>query len=270
MPELPEVETTRLAMKHYVQSRRIEQVIVRDGRLRYPIAQDLPAVLRGECIDDVQRRGKYLVFSCRSGDLLVHLGMSGSLRVAPRGTAPSKHDHVDIELDGGHCIRYRDPRRFGLVLWTPRAADHELLRDLGPEPLEGDFNAGYLADRARGRKTSIKSFVMDSRIVVGVGNIYANEALFLAGIRPTCAAGRITKIRHQHLVRAIKDVLRDAVTAGGTTLRDFASGTGQPGYFQQKLHVYGRAGQPCLICKAEIKSRRLGQRSTYYCPLCQR
>lgn len=257
-------------MKRYAQSSRITRVVVRDARLRYPVPADLSALLRGKRIREVRRRGKYLLFSCGSGDLLVHLGMSGSLRVVSESILPEKHDHVDLVLENGWCIRYRDPRRFGLILWAPCAAEHMLLRDLGPEPLESDFSGAYLEERARGRKTAVKSFIMDSHIVVGVGNIYANEALFLAGIRPTSAAGRLAKGRIELLADAIKSVLYDAVSAGGTTLRDFTSGKGEPGYFQQKLRVYGRDGLPCRVCDSLIKLRRLGQRSTYYCLACQR
>lgn len=256
-------------MKRYAQSSKITGVIVRDTRLRYPVPADLATLLRGKSIRDVRRRGKYLLFSCGSGELLVHLGMSGSLRVVSESSIPEKHDHVDLILENGWCIRYRDPRRFGLILWVPSATDHALLRDLGPEPLESDFNGAYLAERAHGRKTKVKTFIMDSHIVVGVGNIYANEALFHAGIRPACAAGRLSQTRAEQLADAIKSVLSDAVRAGGTTLRDFTSGKGEPGYFKQKLRVYGRDGLPCLVCESLIKQRRLGQRSTYYCPVCQ-
>lgn len=270
VPELPEVETTCRAMKRYAKSSAITRVVVRDTRLRYPIPADLPSLLSGQRIHEVRRRGKYLLFSCGAGELLIHLGMSGSLRVVSESILPEKHDHVDLILENGWCIRYRDPRRFGLMLWTPCAAEHVLLRDLGPEPLESEFSGAYLAARARGRKTAVKSFIMDSHVVVGVGNIYANEALFLAGIRPSSAAGRLAKGRIEQLAAAIKTVLRDAVRAGGTTLRDFSSGKGEPGYFQQKLRVYGRDAQPCGACESLIKLRRLGQRSTYYCPICQR
>ena len=270
MPELPEVETTRSGIEPHVRGRRIEAVLVRQPRLRYPVP-DLREPLEGQVIDAVKRRGKYLLLAAGKGHLLVHLGMSGSLRLVPSGTGPGKHDHLDWVLDSGRVLRFTDPRRFGVVDWVegdPMA--HRLLCRLGPEPLGGEFTHGYLHARSRGKRISVKSFIMDSQVVVGVGNIYANEALYLAGIRPSRNAGRISRERYDLLTDAIKDVLAAAVRQGGTTLRDFVGGDGQPGYFRQSLHVYGRAGQQCNRCQVELREVRLAQRSTVFCPACQR
>jgi formamidopyrimidine-DNA glycosylase len=218
----------------------------------------------------VSRRGKYLQLHTPRGTLILHLGMSGSLRLVDATIAAEKHDHVDIVFDHGMALRLRDPRRFGAVLWTSRPPEqHELLKDLGPEPLSRDFTGDYLYRRSRGRKLSIKAYIMDSKIVVGVGNIYANEALFLSGIRPGKAAGRISRAQYDTLVEQIKSVLRRAIAAGGTTLRDFINGEGKPGYFKQQLNVYGRGGEACFHCGGEIKLRQQAQRATYYCPHCQ-
>jgi formamidopyrimidine-DNA glycosylase len=218
----------------------------------------------------VDRRAKYLLILTDSGTVLLHLGMSGNLRILPSTTPPRRHDHVDIELGNGHCLRLNDPRRFGAVLWTEDPAEqHPLLRYLGPEPLADGFSASYLHGMAEGRRTTIKSFLMDNRVVVGVGNIYANEALFMARVHPLRAAGRVARSRYIRLIGAIQAVLSEAIDRGGTTLRDFRGSEGKPGYFQQYLQVYGRNGQPCPRCGKPVRFIRVGQRATYYCAACQ-
>ncbi|MCI0507955.1 MAG: bifunctional DNA-formamidopyrimidine glycosylase/DNA-(apurinic or apyrimidinic site) lyase [Gammaproteobacteria bacterium] len=271
MPELPEVETTRRGIASCITNRQITDVIVRQRNLRWPVPFRLRKTLAGQTISSIQRRGKYLLLSMQSGTLLIHLGMSGSLRVVPANLPAEKHDHVDIVFDNHSVLRLRDPRRFGAMLWTQQnPLQHKLLKDLGVEPLAKDFTAEYLFNAARKRKVAIKQFIMDSHIVVGVGNIYANEALFLAGIRPTIAAKNLSLPRMQQLVTAIKLVLKDAIRSGGTTLRDFTRGDGRPGYFRQQLNVYGREGDPCKRCGTPIKLIRQGQRASYYCHRCQR
>jgi formamidopyrimidine-DNA glycosylase len=270
MPELPEVETTRRGIAPSVIGQRIAQVTVRNPHLRWPVPRELDAELRGRIVTDVGRRGKYLLLSLEGGTLILHLGMSGHLRLLTRPRAVEKHDHIDIVFTNGHYLRLHDPRRFGAVCWTTsEPLKHPLLAHLGPEPLEQAFDGRYLYRESRGRKTSIKSFIMDSRIVVGVGNIYANEALFLAGIRPTRPAGRISIARYQYLADAIQQVLREAIAQGGTTLRDFLNSNGRPGYFEPHLKVYGREDLPCPRCDTTILQLRQGQRSTYYCQRCQ-
>ena len=270
MPELPEVETTLRGIAPHTRGRRIIDVRVRERRLRWPIEKRLPALLRGAEVQDLQRRAKYMLFATDAGYFMLHLGMSGSLRVLPVGTAPGKHDHVDIVLDSDQLLRFNDPRRFGSLHWlgdTP--LQHDLLRHLGPEPLAKDFDGDYLFARSRKKKQATKQFIMDGKIVVGVGNIYASEALFMAGIRPGRAAGRVSADAYNKLAIAIKQVLQDSIEMGGTTLRDFVGGDGKPGYFRQTLRVYGRAGQPCVNCNSEIRQKRLSQRSTFYCSNCQ-
>lgn len=270
MPELPEVETTRLGLLPYVQGRRIAKVTVRDDRLRWPVPADFAQRVKGRTIADVARRGKYLLWDCESGYVLSHLGMSGSLRVVNASDAPGKHDHLDFVLDSGNAIRYTDPRRFGAMLWiSGRDMRHPLLDALGPEPLSPEFNRDYLAELARGRSISIKEFVMNSHMVVGVGNIYASEALFLAGIHPKRVAGRISRARHAKLVDAIKRTLTAAILAGGSSLRNYVQANGELGYFQVNAFVYDREGSPCRICATPIRAIRQGQRSTYFCPVCQ-
>ncbi len=270
MPELPEVETTRRGILPHAQGERVSEVVVRDRRLRWPVPAELARMLPGASIDEIERRGKYLLFRTAAGTLICHLGMSGSLRVVDAADAPGKHDHLDIRLASGKILRYNDPRRFGCMLWTlSDPHQHALLRHLGPEPLQQGFDGAYLYARSRQRKVAVKAFVMDSKIVVGVGNIYANEALFLAGIRPGRAAGRVSLPRYEKLVAAIKLVLSAAIRQGGTTLRDFVGGDGQPGYFQQQLNVYGRGDQPCNSCGKELREIRIGQRTTVYCSNCQ-
>jgi formamidopyrimidine-DNA glycosylase len=271
MPELPEVETTRRGLLPHVVGRRIRGVAVRNASLRWPVTPDLAERLRGETIREVRRRAKYLLFELRKGHLLVHLGMSGRLTVVPTGTAPKKHDHVDIELDGGRTLRFTDPRRFGAVLWLEGPPEsHGLLKNLGMEPLEPEFTGKALRERAKGRSVSIKQFLMNGGIVTGVGNIYASEALFHAGIDPGRAAGRISAERYDRLAKAVRRTLGRAIDAGGSTLRDFASAEGKPGYFQSKHAVYRREGKPCRVCKTPIRALRQGQRSTFYCPRCQK
>lgn len=270
MPELPEVETTRRGILPVLRNQRIQTVTVREPRLRWRIPSDFASRLDGQRIADVQRRAKYLLIRLEQGTLIWHLGMSGSLRVLTAATAVIEHDHVDVLLESGHCLRFNDPRRFGSVHYTvDDPHDHPLLRQLGPEPLDDGFDGAYLARRAKGRKVAIKQFIMNAHVVVGVGNIYASEALFRAGIRPQRAAGRVPRAAFDKLADAIKQVLTEAIRSGGTTLRDYVDPSGMPGYFRQKLYVYERAGEPCRICRTPVKQIAQGQRSTYYCPKCQ-
>ena len=270
MPELPEVETTRRGIEPHILGKTVSQVCIRHPRLRWPIPEHLPASLPGQRLRSLHRRGKYLLLEFATGHLLLHLGMSGNLRILKPGAAAQKHDHFDVVFSD--CLlRLNDPRRFGAVLWTTdNPGQHPLLRHLGPEPLSDAFHAAYLKQRARQRHTAIKNFIMDSTVVVGVGNIYANEALFLAGIAPGRSCRRISLQRYARLTDSIKSVLAQAIQQGGTTLNDFLQADGQPGYFAQQLQVYGRAGQPCLTCGATLKQRVIGQRSSFYCSRCQR
>jgi formamidopyrimidine-DNA glycosylase len=271
MPELPEVETTRRGILPVLQNQRIAQVTVRNARLRWPVQPDFARRLSGQKILDVQRRAKYLLISLERGTVLWHLGMSGSLRVLPAAAKPQLHDHIDVLLGSGRLLRFNDPRRFGCALWTANdPATHELIVHLGPEPLSADFDAAYLAAKARGRRVAIKQFIMNAEMVVGVGNIYASEALFRAGIRPRRAAGRLSGAEREALVIAIKQVLAEAIKVGGTTLRDYVNANGAPGYFRQKLFVYERVDEACRQCKTPIKQIVQGGRSTYFCPQCQR
>ncbi|MDY6921416.1 MAG: bifunctional DNA-formamidopyrimidine glycosylase/DNA-(apurinic or apyrimidinic site) lyase [Pseudomonadota bacterium] len=269
MPELPEVETTRRGIEPHLVGKRVKALHVRQPQLRWPVP---PAIhqAEGRKLKALTRRGKYLLFHFSNGTIIAHLGMSGSMRIAAAGEPPLFHDHVDLECSDGTLLRFCDPRRFGAWLWTDQdPARHPLLANLGPEPLTDAFNGDYLLARSRGRKSSVKSFIMDSQVVVGVGNIYANEALFLAGIHPKRAAGRISGARYDKLVAAIKTVLAASIEMGGTTLRDFVGGDGKPGYFRQTLRVYGRGGQPCRQCQTPLREIRLGQRATVFCKLCQ-
>ncbi len=271
MPELPEVETTRNGISPHIKNKRVENVIIRQKKLRWEIPDTLPAELPGHSFNLVDRRGKYLLLHSEKGILIIHLGMSGSLRIIDKDLPPGKHDHVDIVLESGNALRFTDPRRFGCMLWEHRPIDsHPLLVNLGPEPLSDDFDCDYLFKLSRGRSAAIKTFIMDSKVVVGVGNIYANEALFMAGINPKRAAGKISKQRFEKLVPCIKEILQKSITVGGTTLRDFTNSSGEPGYFRQALNVYGRGGKNCLKCHQVLKEIRLGQRSTVYCTNCQR
>lgn len=271
MPELPEVEITRRGLAAHLTGLTIKDAVIRDGKLRWPITKNLPKLLRGLTIRSLKRRAKYLLMDCGSGTLILHLGMSGSLRILPAGTPPEKHDHFDLLLDNGTLMRLRDPRRFGAVLWHEGDVNtHPLLADLGPEPLERSFDAHYLFQATRKRSASIKQVIMDSHVVVGVGNIYANEALFRAGIRPQLAAAKLSLPRCEKLVGAIRATLKEAIRQGGSSLRDFVDTSGEPGYFQQNYRVYGRGGEPCRRCGTIIKQVRQGQRSSYYCPACQK
>ncbi len=271
MPELPEVETTRRGLAKHLTGQIIAAVVIRNGQLRWPIPKNLPGLLRGRTIVSLERRAKYLLMDCGNGTLILHLGMSGSLRILPEHTTPEKHDHFDLLLGNGTLMRLRDPRRFGAVLWhVGEAAAHPLLARLGPEPLEDDFDARYLHGVTRGRSVSIKQCIMDNHVVVGVGNIYANEALFRAGIKPQLAAGKLSLPRNATLVAEIRATLAEAIKLGGSSLRDFVDTAGKPGYFQQHYWVYGRGGDPCLRCGANIKQVRQGQRSSFYCGSCQK
>jgi formamidopyrimidine-DNA glycosylase len=270
MPELPEVETTRRGILPTLQNHRITQVIVRNRHLRWPIAPDFAERLTGQRVIDVQRRAKYLLIVLERGTVIWHLGMSGSLRILPPHVLPRAHDHLDVVLDNEKLLRFNDPRRFGCAIWTDDVEHHKLLKALGPEPLNDEFDVDYLAAKARRRSVSIKQFIMNANIVVGVGNIYASEALFHAGIRPRRAAGRIKRDELIKLVKAIKKVLSSAIKQGGTTLRDYVNADGESGYFKQKLFVYERGGEPCRKCKSLIVQIIQGQRSTYYCPGCQK
>lgn len=271
MPELPEVEIIRRGITPFLTGQEVAAVVVRERRLRWPIIPEFENNLVGQIIRTVERRAKYLLLRTAAGSVLLHLGMSGRVRVLTRVVPVQKHDHVDLILANGYCLRFTDPRRFGSLQWiADPPEDHPLLRHLGPEPLQDHFTGEYIYDMARGRKAPIKSFIMDNRIVVGVGNIYANEALFMAGIRPLRAAGRISLDRYQMLAEAIRRVLTEAIAQGGTTLRDFIGGQGEPGYFQQYLRVYGRAQMPCVNCGGTIRLIKIGQRATYFCAHCQR
>ena len=271
MPELPEVETTRRGLAAHLTGLTIKDVVIRNGSLRWPIAKNLPKLLRGKTIVSLKRRAKYLLMDCGNGTLILHLGMSGSLRIHPANTPPEKHDHFDLVLDNVTLMRLRDPRRFGAVLWhSGDVHTHPLLASLGPEPLEKDFDARYLHQATRGRSVSIKQCIMDNHVVVGVGNIYANEALFRAGIKPQLAAGKLSLPRCTRLVEEIRATLAEAILLGGSSLRDFVNTSGQPGYFQQTYWVYSRTGEPCRRCGAPIKQIKQGQRSSFYCGTCQR
>lgn len=271
MPELPEVETTRRGIEPWLVGRRIERVLVREPRLRWRVPAGLAGKVTGTRVCSVARRAKYLLIGTDAGTLILHLGMSGSLRILDAATPPLAHDHVDLVLDSGRCLRFNDPRRFGCLLFT--AADpsrHRLLANLAVEPLSDAFTGEALWQRARGKRVAVKAFIMDSRTVAGVGNIYASEALFRAGIRPGLAAGRVSRARMDALVGAIRDVLTEAIGVGGTTLRDYVDASGMPGYFRQRLFVYERSGKACRRCGTAIRQFTQGARSTYWCPHCQR
>jgi formamidopyrimidine-DNA glycosylase len=270
VPELPEVETTRRGIRSALRGRTVAGLVLREHRLRWPVDRKLGSELAGQRVLEVRRRAKYLLIELERGTLLAHLGMSGSLRVLPVDAPLLAHDHYDLVLDSRRCLRFNDPRRFGCLLWaTGDPNEHPLLAGLGPEPLERDFTADHLAAKARRRRVAIKPFLMDQRVVVGVGNIYASEALFRAGINPRRAAGRVSRERLAGLVQSVRDVLGEAIRQGGTTLRDYVNAEGTPGYFRQKLFVYERAGEPCRTCGTPIRQFTQGQRSTYHCPVCQ-
>jgi formamidopyrimidine-DNA glycosylase len=269
MPELPEVEVTRRGLAPQLAGRVISGVAVREPRLRWPVPRDVHR-LAGRKVRAIERRGKYLLVDCGDGHLILHLGMSGSLRVLPSGTPPQKHDHFDLQL-GDRILRLRDPRRFGAVLWTRAAIDtHPLLVHLGIEPLSRELHPARLHQLTRPHRTGIKQFLMDGRRIVGVGNIYANESLFLAGIHPRTPARKLSLERCKRLSAAIKQTLRSAIRAGGSSLRDFVGADGNAGYFQSRYWVYDRAGEPCRRCGAKVRKIQQGQRSTYFCATCQR
>ncbi len=271
MPELPEVETTKRGIAPFLKSAEIRRLVVRNPSLRWPIPPELPKRVVGKTVESIERRGKYLLLGVDGGGLLIHLGMSGSLRVLRNSVAPTTHDHFDIETRQGDILRYRDPRRFGCLLWQEGEVEaHPLLRHLGVEPLSPDFNGRLLWESGRTRHAAIKNIIMNARIVVGVGNIYASEALHDAGIHPERGGRRISRVRYERLVKAIQEVLSRAIAEGGTTLRDFTSAEGNPGYFHQSLKVYGRQGKACVRCSGGIRKIVTGQRATYYCPGCQR
>jgi formamidopyrimidine-DNA glycosylase len=269
MPELPEVETSRRGIEPHIVDSSITRVIIRDRRLRWPVAKSVDRNLPGSSVTSVTRRAKYLLINTSSGTAILHLGMSGSVFIVDRDAPAGVHDHVDIDFDSGKTLRFRDPRRFGSLHFSKKPLQHKLLKSLGPEPLGDEFDADYLWGKSRGRRVSVKQFIMNANIVVGVGNIYASEALYLAGINPRRAAGRISLSRYRLLVDAIKQVLADAIRSGGTTLRDFYGGDGEAGYFQQKLEAYGREDEPCRRCNNPIIAIVQGQRSTFYCRQCQ-
>ena len=271
MPELPEVETTRRGLGRHLRGRQIREVLVHEDRLRWPVTPRLDALLRGQQVRSVERRAKYLLLRCTSGTLIVHLGMSGNLRVVPQPTARLPHDHVELHLDSGSTLRFNDPRRFGCFLYTTEAPRrHKLLRELAPEPLTTEFDGPYLHRVTRGRRVAIKLLLLNGRLVTGVGNIYASEALFHARLRPQRSARTLNLAQCRQLAAAIRTVLKAAIRAGGTTLRDYLSADGMPGYFKQKLYVYERAKLPCRRCRTPIRQLTQGQRSTYYCPQCQK
>lgn len=270
MPELPEVETVRRGLEPFIEGATIQEVIIRQTQLRWPISSQIVKKLKQQKIREVSRRGKYLLIQVTQGTLIIHLGMSGSLRILSDNASIARHDHVDIVFSDQKLLRYNDPRRFGAILWTEDdPAQHPLLKALGPEPLEEQFTGAYLKQASLNRMVAIKPFIMNSKIVTGIGNIYATEALFLAKIHPAMKTGLITKSQCDQLVDAIKHILQSAIFQGGTTLKDFVNSEGKPGYFSQKLHAYGRAGLPCTCCGGLLQTMQLGQRSTVFCGNCQ-
>jgi formamidopyrimidine-DNA glycosylase len=271
LPELPEVETTRRGIEPLAVGRQIVRLCVHEPRLRWPVAKKMSAAVAGQRVRAVGRRAKYLLFELDSGTLILHLGMSGSVRAVPAAMARAAHDHVDLELDSGTLLRFNDPRRFGSLHYTSGSPlEHPLLAKLAPEPFDKAFNADYLWSVTRRRRVAVKQLLMNSHLVVGVGNIYASEALFRAGIRPKRAAKSLTRAEAGRLVRAVRTVLNAAIRVGGTTLRDYVGTDGAPGYFRQKLFVYERAGEACRVCATAVRHLNQGQRSSYYCPTCQK
>ena len=269
MPELPEVETSCRGIRPHIVGKQFKTIIVRQAQLRWPVPEKLSELLTGQTLLSVTRRGKYLLLTTAKGCLILHLGMSGNLRITSPQQVAGKHDHIDFMFADDTVLRLNDQRKFGAVLWTDQPETHPLLAILGPEPLTDQFNGAYLSQRASGRRLAIKSLIMDSHIVVGVGNIYASEALFLAGIHPERAAGEIDLADYERLSNAIKTVLEKAIIQGGTTLRDFTNADGKPGYFKQALQVYGRRDQACVCCSSPIQHLKIGQRASYFCPVCQ-
>jgi len=272
VPELPEVETTKRGISPHILGKTLRSVAIRQYQLRWPIPHELPNLITGRSLTAIKRRGKYLLFTFDNAiTLLWHLGMSGSMRILKQPQSPGKHDHVDMLFENGRLLRFHDPRRFGALLFTEEPPEqHPLLARLGPEPLSTAFTPEYLFLRSRKRKIAVKAFIMDSHTVVGVGNIYANEALFRAGIHPLKGAARLSRDACQTLVISIQEILSNAIRQGGTTLRDFVGGDGKPGYFAQQLLVYGKAGQPCPLCTKPLTEKKLAQRATVYCTACQR
>ncbi|KAA8997310.1 bifunctional DNA-formamidopyrimidine glycosylase/DNA-(apurinic or apyrimidinic site) lyase [Affinibrenneria salicis] len=268
MPELPEVETSRRGIEPWLVDQTILYADVRNARLRWPVSSEILA-LSDEKVLSVRRRAKYILIELSSGWIIVHLGMSGSLRILPEHSAAQKHDHVDLVLSNGLILRYTDPRRFGAWLWSRTLEESPVLAHLGPEPLSDAFSGDYLYQKSRGKKTLLKVWLMDNKVVVGVGNIYASESLFMAGLRPDRLAGSLTAAEAERLAQTIKTVLQRSIEQGGTTLRDFLQSDGKPGYFAQELQVYGRAGEPCRVCATPIESAKHGQRSTFFCRYCQ-
>ena len=269
MPELPEVEVSRLGIAPHLLGQRVVSISVRNPQLRWPVPAQIQQAV-GQTINTVTRRAKYLLIGTASGQIVLHLGMSGRLRIVDADTPAQKHDHLDIVLASGQCLRLTDPRRFGACLWQSPQVPLALLENLGPEPLSEDFDALHLYRLSRNKQLAVKNFIMDNKVVVGVGNIYASESLFLAGIDPRKPAGRINKAGYLKLTGQIKLVLSSAIQQGGTTLKDFTQADGKPGYFALHLRVYGRQGQPCEVCQSVIESVTIGQRNSFYCPRCQR
>ena len=270
MPELPEVETTLRGIEPHILNKKITSITVRNPSLRWPVpTNSLKASLISNSFLSIKRRGKYLILESLNGFVLIHLGMSGCLRIFDNKSAPEKHDHIDVRFDDNSILRYTDPRRFGSFLWTEEPESHVLISKLGPEPLGNEFSGAHLFEKSRKKKMPVKNFIMDSQIVVGVGNIYASEALFLAGIRPKKYAGRVTHNQYESLVVEIRNLLSKSIEKGGTTLRDFVGGDNKPGYFKQQLNVYGRSGQECKVCESILKNLKIGQRGSVYCPKCQ-
>ncbi|WP_295900251.1 bifunctional DNA-formamidopyrimidine glycosylase/DNA-(apurinic or apyrimidinic site) lyase [uncultured Vibrio sp.] len=269
MPELPEVEVSRMGISPHLIGQTIRSFTFRTPKLRWDIPQELKQ-MEGEVIRSISRRAKYLIIESESGSAIVHLGMSGSLRVLDTEIPAAKHDHVDLKLCSGKILRYNDPRRFGAWLWMPKGESHSVLERMGPEPLTDEFSAEFMAERAKGKKVTVKQFIMDNKQVVGVGNIYACESLFSARVHPTKPAGKVTKKAWVSLVTEIKIVLARAIEQGGTTLKDFAQADGKPGYFAQELSVYGNAGKKCPICSSLIEELKIGQRNTFFCGKCQK
>lgn len=271
MPELPEVEVVCRGIKPHLVKKRVTSVMIRNPSLRWPIPNNLKKILAGLEICKVTRRGKYLLFDCGIGTLILHLGMSGTLLILPNNVPPQKHDHFELILENGLILRLNDPRRFGAVLWTTNdVMCHPLLMHLGPEPFSAAFCKDFLYEKTRGRKTSIKEILMNGHIVAGIGNIYASEALFHAGINPRIVAGRISMGRYDKLVCAVKKTLKCAISAGGSSLRNFVNSDSKPGFFQQQYWVYKRNGKPCRKCRSIIKQIKQGQRSSFYCKNCQK
>lgn len=271
MPELPEVETTLRGIKPHIEKQSVKEIIIRHPKLRWPMPKEITQILPGQTLRTITRRAKYLLLHFDAGTLILHLGMSGRIRILTEPKAPQKHDHLDMVFANQRTLRFTDPRRFGAVLWTNQDPNqHELLSAIGPEPLSSDFDGNYLFTQSRGKKVPVKVFIMNSNVVAGVGNIYATEALFQAQIYPKTPAGKVTAAQYEKLSRAIKNVLNHAIKKGGTTLKDFSASDGSPGYFSIELQVYGREGKSCVRCKSKLKSMRLAQRATVYCPKCQK